>query len=284
MSDPNPDSTATAGGGTRMPEDVYTHGHHESVLRSHVWRTAENSAAYLLPHLRSGLAVLDVGCGPGTITADLAERVAPGRVVGLDREESPLVAARAEAAQRGLANASYAVGDVYALDFPDGTFDVIHAHQVLQHLTDPVAALREMARVAKPGGLLAVRDADYAAMTWHPASDGLTRWLELYRAVARSNDAEPDAGRRLKAWALAAGLSDVTASASTWCFADPAEVAWWSGLWADRVTESGLAQQAVARGLAAESDLADLAAAWRAWGAEPAAWFTVVHGELLARV
>ena len=121
-------------------------------------------------------------------------------------------------------------------------------------------------------------------MTWHPASDGLTRWLELYRAVARSNDAEPDAGRRLKAWALAAGLSDLTASASSWCFADHAALAWWSGLWADRVTESRLAQQAVARGLAAESELADLAAAWRAWGAEPAAWFTVVHGELLARV
>ena len=68
-------------------------------------------------------------------------------MVGLDRAEAPLAAARADAAERGLATTSYAVGDVYALDFPDDSFDVVHAHQVLQHLTDPVAALREMARV-----------------------------------------------------------------------------------------------------------------------------------------
>jgi ubiquinone/menaquinone biosynthesis C-methylase UbiE len=265
-----------------MPEDVYTHGHHESVLRSHLWRTAENSAAYLLPHLRPGLDLLDVGCGPGTVTADLAARVAPGRVVGLDREEAPLVGAREAAAAQGVTNASYVVGDVYALDFEDASFDVAHAHQVLQHLTDPVAALREMARVTRPGGLIAVRDSDYEAFTWHPASEGLTRWLELYRAVARSNGAEPDAGRRLKAWALEAGLTDVECSASAWCFADDADVAWWTGLWADRVVQSALAEQAVDRGLSTQAELQELSDAWRTWGREPEAWFTVLHGELLA--
>ena len=63
---------------------VYTHGHHESVLRAHRWRTVDNSAAYLLPYLRPGLQLLDIGCGPGTITADFARRVSPGRVCGLD--------------------------------------------------------------------------------------------------------------------------------------------------------------------------------------------------------
>ncbi len=267
-----------------MPDDVYTHGHHESVLRSHVWRTAANSAAYLLPHLRPGLDLLDVGCGPGTITADLAALVSPGRVVGLDREESPLAGARAEAAARGLDNAAYVVGDVYALDFPDGSFDVVHAHQVLQHLTDPVAALREMARVVRPGGLVAVRDSDYAAMTWHPANPGLTRWNDLYHRVARSNGAEPDAGRMLRSWALAAGLDDLTSSAAAWCFATGDERLWWSGLWADRITGSALAEQALALGLATPEDLADLGAAWRAWGNAPDGWFGVLHGELLARV
>jgi ubiquinone/menaquinone biosynthesis C-methylase UbiE len=267
-----------------MAPEVYTHGHHESVLRSHVWRTAENSAAYLLPHLRVGLSLLDVGCGPGTITADLAELVAPGRVVGLDREETPLAQARTETSDRGLTNASYVVGDVYALDFPDDTFDVVHAHQVLQHLVDPVAALTEMARVAKPGGLVAVRDGDYASMTWHPASAGLTRWLEVYRAVAHGNGAEPDAGRHLLAWAHRAGLADVTPSASAWCYATPEDRAWWSGLWADRITQSALADQAVAAGLADRAELERLSAAWRAWGDEPDGWFALLHGELLLRV
>src|SRR5947209_9742832 len=116
-----------------MP-DPYTHGHHESVLRAHTWRTAENSAAYLLPHLRSGLDLLDVGCGPGTITVDLATRVAPGRVVGIDASDDVITQAR----QLEANNVSFAVGDVYALDFPDESFDVVHAHQVLQHLADPV--------------------------------------------------------------------------------------------------------------------------------------------------
>jgi SAM-dependent methyltransferase len=273
-----------AGETGEVPEDVYTHGHHESVLRSHRWRTAENSAAYLLPHLTSGLDVLDVGCGPGTITVDLARRVAPGRVVGLDRGADVVAAAQADATAADLPNLSFAVGDVYALDMPDASYDVVHAHQVLQHLTDPVAALREMARVTRPGGLVAVRDSDYAAFTWHPASAGVDRWQELYCAVARSNGAEPDAGRRLKAWARAAGLREVSAGASTWCFTDPSDVAWWSGLWADRLVHSALAEQAVARGLATPDELAELAAAWRDWGAEPDAWFVVLHGELLARL
>src|SRR3954465_14986079 len=107
--------------------DTYTHGHADSVLQSHRWRTAENSAAYLAPHLRAGLDVLDVGCGPGTITVDLAERVAPGRVGGLDGAAAPLDEARALAQSRGVA-VTFDVGDVYALDAPDGSFDVVHAH------------------------------------------------------------------------------------------------------------------------------------------------------------
>ena len=149
--------------------DVYIHGHHESVLRSHQWRTAENSAAYLLPFLAPGATLLDIGCGPGTITVDLAERVAPGTVVGIDRAEDVLAVARASAAERGLHNVTFAVGDAYRLQFPDDSVDVVHAHQVLQHLTDPVAALTEMRRVGRPGGVVAVRDADYAATTWYPA-------------------------------------------------------------------------------------------------------------------
>ncbi|WP_437095833.1 methyltransferase domain-containing protein [Streptomyces sp. enrichment culture] len=262
---------------------VYTHGHHESVLRSHTWRTAANSAAYLLGALKPHMRILDIGCGPGTITADLAGLVPDGHVTGLDREPGVLEQARAVAGERGLANVGFAVGDVHALDFPDDTFCVVHAHQVLQHVGDPVRALREMRRVTRPGGFVAVRDSDYAAMTWYPLSPGLDGWLELYRRVARANGGEPDAGRRLKSWALAAGLTDVTASSATWTFSTPEERAWWSGLWADRTVASAYAERAVEGGHATREQLRAVAGAWREWGAREDGWFSVLHGEILCR-
>ncbi|MFE0735020.1 class I SAM-dependent methyltransferase [Streptomyces sp. NPDC058855] len=263
---------------------VYTHGHHESVLRSHTWRTAANSAAHLLPELRAGLDVLDVGCGPGTITADLAALVAPGRVTAVDAAEDVLVKARAVAAERGLDNVDFAVADVHALDFPDDSFDVVHAHQVLQHVGDPVRALSEMRRVCRPGGVVAARDSDYRSFAWYPELPGLDDWLDLYRRVARANGGEPDAGRHLVSWARRAGFTEVTATATAWCFGTPGEREWWSGLWADRTTSSGYAGLAVRGGHATAGDLTALAGAWRAWGAAEDAWFMVPHGEILCRV
>ncbi|MBG0851225.1 methyltransferase domain-containing protein [Streptomyces spinoverrucosus] len=262
---------------------VYTHGHHESVLRSHIWRTAANSAAYLLGSLKPRMRILDIGCGPGTITADLAALVPDGHVTGVDRAPEILDRARATAMDRGLTNVDFAVADVHALDFPDDTFCVVHAHQVLQHVGDPVQALREMKRVTRPGGLIAARDGDYAAMTWYPGSPGLDDWLELYRRVARANGGEPDAGRRLKAWALRAGLTDVTATSSTWTFAAPDEREWWSGLWADRTLASAYARQATEGGHATEEQLRAMARAWREWGKAADGWFGVLHGEILCR-
>ncbi|MFE7447140.1 methyltransferase domain-containing protein [Streptomyces chartreusis] len=262
---------------------VYTHGHHESVLRSHTWRTAANSAAYLLDSLKPHMRILDVGCGPGTITADLASLVPDGQVTGVDRAPGILEQARATAAGRGVPNVDFAVADVHALDFPDATFCVVHAHQVLQHVGDPVGALREMARVTRPGGLIAVRDSDYGAMSWYPPSRGMDDWLDLYRRVARANGGEPDAGRRLKSWALRAGLTDVTATSSTWTFSTEEERAWWSGLWADRTLASAYAERATEGGHATAEELRAVSEAWREWGRRGDGWFSVLHGEILCR-
>jgi len=262
---------------------VYTHGHHESVLRSHRWRTAENSAAYLLPHLNSGATLLDIGCGPGTITADLAGLVAPARVTALEVTEAALGIARAEIDRRGLTTVDFAVGDVHALDFPDDSFDVVHAHQVLQHLGDPVAALREMRRITRPGGVVAVRDGDYAAFTWFPELPELDEWLDLYQRVARGNGGEPDAGRRLLSWAHAAGFTDVTATSSTWCFANAQDRAWWADTWAERVLASDLARTALTTGAATRTDLERIAAGWQTWAADDDGWISLLHGELICR-
>ncbi len=266
-----------------MREDVYTHGHHDSVLRSHRWRTAENSADHLLPHLESGQRVLDVGCGPGTITVDLGRLVAPGEVVGVDLVAGVLEEAEQVRAQGRVDNVTFQVGDVYALDFEDGSFDVVHAHQVLQHLTDPVAALREMRRVLRPGGILAVRDSVYDGFFWAPDDRRLDRWLELYKQVTSHNHANADAGRHLLAWTRQAGFDDPVATSSTWTFADPETRTWWGGLWADRARYSDFAKQALEYGLTTQTELEEIAAAWLDWAADDDALLVITHVRVIAR-
>ncbi|EKM59007.1 uncharacterized protein PHACADRAFT_205188 [Phanerochaete carnosa HHB-10118-sp] len=260
---------------------IYTHGSHESALRAHKWRTVDNSAAYLIPHLKPGLKVLDVGCGPGTITADFTNYVPGGHVTGIEYNAEILEQARAHAAEREATNVVFLQGDAHALPFPDATFDIVHAHQVLQHIGDPVLALREMRRVAKPGGIVASRESDRATFTWFPDS-GLREWAELYDRVARGNGGEPDAGRRIKAWAREAGFDPArtTCSAATWCFSTPEERAWWGGLWADRIVKSDFAKGAAREGASAE-DLERLSQAWRSWSQAEDGWFAMLHGEMI---
>lgn len=120
-------------------------------------------------------------------------------------------------------------------------------------------------------------------MIWHPSSAALARWLELYRQVARASGGEPDAGRRLLSWARTAGFSDVEASASAWCFATSADVAWWSETWAARLNQSDFGQQAVEHDLTDLTEIAQLAEGWLEWGRLPDAWFSILHAEILCR-
>jgi ubiquinone/menaquinone biosynthesis C-methylase UbiE len=265
-----------------VPDDTYTHGHHEAVLRSHRQRTAANSAAYLLDHLRPSDRLLDVGCGPGTITLDLARLLFEGSVLGVDRSAEIVDVARAAAESFGAIDVEFAVDDIYDLSQPDGAFDVVHAHQVLQHLTDPVAALREMRRVLRDCGTLAVRDSDYGSFAWSPDEPLFDRWMTIYQQVARHNHAEPNAGRYLLGWVHEAGFSDAEASSSTWTWADDEKRAWWGGLWADRITQSSVADQAVEQGFSTPDELREISEAFRRWSNDPSGVFIVVHGEVLA--
>lgn len=266
-----------------MQRERYTHGHHESVLRAHTWRTAENSVAYLLPHLRPGMSLLDIGCGPGTITVDLARRLAPGRVVGVDASAEVIAQAAAHAREEGVENVAFETASAYDLDAADGAFDVVHTHQLLQHLARPVDGLREFRRVAGPDGLVAAREVDYAGVLIHPHIPALDEWLDILLRVGRANGGEPAAGRRLKAWAHEAGFAEVSVSASVWLFETDEQRAWWGGSWADRVLQSSYAEHALEHGIADRTTLERVSAGWREWAAAPDGWLLMPHGEIVAK-
>ena len=240
-------------------------------------------AAHLLPHRRAGQRLLDVGSGAGTITADLARIVGPENLVALEVSAEAAAITRAELERQGIAGAQVLVGDAQALDLADDSFDVVHAHQVLQHLPRPVAALVELRRVTRPGGIVAVRDSDYEGFRWFPETAGIERWLALYLRAARENDGTPDAGRRLLAWAHQAGFEDVTAGASTWLYATPDARRAWAATCAGRLTTGPLARRLEREGWADAAEREAAAADFRAWAEDRDGWFSLLHGDIIAR-
>ncbi len=266
-----------------LRRETYTHGHAPATVRQHARRTAEEAAAFLLPALRPGMRLLDVGCGPGSITRGLAERLAPGQVVGLDLSRETLAAAREDAAARGLENLQYEEGSVYQLPFPDASFDVAYAHQVLQHLREPGAALREMLRVVRTGGLVAVREVDWGTAAYWPPDPWIDRFVEVHLKTWYRNGGEPRMGRQLRALFNAAGVTDLQVTAAVWCYATRSETVEWGESYAERLLTSPMGERAVEYGYASRADLEAMAAAFRAWAVHPDALWSFIHVEALAR-
>jgi ubiquinone/menaquinone biosynthesis C-methylase UbiE len=114
-------------------EKTYLHGHAPAVVQQHGLRTAEEAAAFLIPELTPDMRLLDVGCGPGSITLGFAERLPLGEVVGIDLSQETLAQATQNAEARGIKNLRYEVANIYELPFDTGHFNVVYAHQVIQH-------------------------------------------------------------------------------------------------------------------------------------------------------
>lgn len=178
----------------------------------------------------------------------------------------------------------FVVGDIHKLEFPDGSFDLVHAHQVLQHVADPVQALREMRRVTKKGGYVCVRES--AQKLWYPPSKGLSKWNELVYAVRRARGSDPDPGSWIHVWAHEAGFEweSIARTAGTWCFSTIDERRWWADSYIGRVTESKFRQFAIDGGHATEEDLDEIVEAWKEWRDGEDGWFSILHGEIACQV
>ena len=203
----------------------YTMGYSEEFLQLLDRRSAETNAAYLLPHLKPGLRVLDFGCGPGTITVGLARAVDPGEVHGIDMEESQIGMAHSAAEAGGHANVTFHVGDVTALPFDDNVFDVAHCHAVLMHVPGTAAVLSEVKRVLKPGGIVASREMFVESSFLEPSDENVGEAWATFSRLLAANGGHPQMGKELKNTFLEAGFSDLQASGSFDFFGSAEDVA-----------------------------------------------------------
>ena len=237
-------------------------------------RTAARDAAFFLPYLRPGMRVLDVGSGPGSITVGLAETVAPGEVVGIDMQQSQVERARALAAERGVANVRFEVGDAYRLPFPDRSFNAVFAHTVFVHLGEPVRALAEMRRVLRPGGIVGVRDPDFGTWLWTPETPLLQQWVALLVRSLQHNGGDPFVGRHLRRLFLQAGFVRTKATSSTRNAGSLEETRDYAAL-----LKTSELRAALAEGWVTQATLDAMRAEMDAWAERPDAFFALTHYE-----
>ncbi|TDU66496.1 methyltransferase family protein [Prosthecobacter fusiformis] len=221
-------------------------------------RSAGTHAAFALPLMRPGMRLLDCGCGPGSITLGLAERVRPGGAIGIDLDAGALAQANEKAAERGL-NAAFLQAQVYELPFGAAEFDGVFSHALFEHLEHPVQALRELRRVMKPGAFIALRSADWGGTVMEPWDDAVAEALDACREVQSASGGDAHAGRKLSAWLRAAGFHHVTPSAS-YEIAAPTPLA--AGVLARRLDLHGYGEQAATLGEWSARPGALLAQAW----------------------
>jgi SAM-dependent methyltransferase len=194
--------------------EVYTQRANAAFEAELAARTVSRDAAFVLPHLRPGMRLLDVGCGPGSITLGLAQAVSPGEVVGVDIQAAQVEQARTLAGSKEITNVRFEAASVYALPFPDRCFDAAFANGVVMHLAEPVRALAELRRVLRPGGIAAIRDPDFGASLYAPITPLLERLLALRVRVRRHNGGDPFRPRHYRRLLLEAGFMRAEAGAS----------------------------------------------------------------------
>jgi ubiquinone/menaquinone biosynthesis C-methylase UbiE len=182
------------------------------------FRSAQSHAAFLLPKLRPGMRLLDCGCGPGTITCGLARIVAPAEVIGLDREGSQIERAREDAASQNISNVRFDTGSIYELPFADGSFEVVFAHAVFEHLREPLSALSEIHRVLAAGGMVALRSPDWGGFLVSPMTPELEAALTYYQRLQMQSGGDVQVGRKFKALLREAGFRELEFSAAYECY------------------------------------------------------------------
>ncbi len=257
-------------------------GFSEEILESFRRYTADANAAYLLPYLRPGHRVLDVGCGPGTITAGLAKAVAPGEMHGVDMEASQVEVARTVARANALDNAEFHVGDAAELPFEDGYFDVVHCHNVLMHIPDTAAALAEAKRVLKPGGVLGCREMIVDSSFTYPDFGVIGKAWDMFQDLVAADDGHPQMGKELKTHVVEAGFENVRLTMSFDIYSTPADVLFIYGIAQNWFLAPEILEAAIKYGASTPELGEAISDAYDRWKEHPGAICGLAFGEAVA--
>jgi SAM-dependent methyltransferase len=252
----------------------------EDLMRN---RSANEFADFVLPSIGTRDRVLDVGCGPGSITVGLAQ--VAGHVTGIDVDEAEFADARAYAAEHGIDNVEFLEGSIYELDVPDASIDICTLFAMLETLDDPLTGLAEVRRVMKPGGLLGASSIEYGGLILHgPGEPLLRRFYELrLRLWKAQGDVHPHRGRELRGLLVAAGFEQVEAITTYFSYGTE-----------ERVRTFGLGRAADCRdewyvdgleehGLADQDEINALEQAWIRWAESPDSFAAFAWGRATGR-
>lgn len=242
-------------------------------------RTADIHGAFFLPYLSAGMELLDCGCGPGTITAGLAHAAFPGNVTGVDLERGQLELARANALKLGVTNVRFECCDVYELPYQESRFDAVFSHAMLEHMHDPLAVLKEMRRVLKPGGLVGIRSIDLAATLISPAEPALTKAFDIWLKYRQHCGGDPFMGRRLRALLREAGFDKTVGTASSETWGTPELTRSMMSVLTDELTGPKIAETATQMGWASQAQMDKAVSALNEWGGHADAFMAIVWCE-----
>ncbi|KAJ9630150.1 hypothetical protein H2204_008655 [Knufia peltigerae] len=263
----------------------YAQGHSASVVASHLSRTVENSASFLIPHLRPDSIIVDLGCGPGTITQGFCSFVPRGRVLGLDSSDAVLEQARSliSGSSSEHSNLTFKAADITdRLPFDDASVDVVYTHQTLLHIPSPISVIREAFRILRPGGMLAMREADHVSIA--PESPLLEQyWRHVFESIREMGAQGEGCGRRLHLWAQEAGFerNKMQVGAGATVYTAPDESKWWAGVHIGRlggeIGEKLLQNKTVQN----QQEIEDIKTALKTWGDHHEAWYGLMQGEVI---
>lgn len=261
--------------------EQYTMGYGPAATAIMAMRSAQSHAGFFLPHLKSGMSLLDCGCGPGTITLGLAELIAPGEAVGTEIEDSQVALARKHAAERNIANARFETASIYELPFADATFDAVFISAVLGNLQQPERGLREAYRVLKPGGVIGIKEFDHGGDLLYPPDPAIANYGQLYLRLRRENGHDPEVGRKIGVLLGQTGFHDLNFAAVYEPFAGPRAAGGFAQVSVGLIAE-GWGEAFLSRGWATATEIQEMIGGWGRFAKAPGAIFAAAWCEAVA--